>query len=174
MKRIIFFSLLLFSLSSCMTIGFQVPQPAGKKALDKFPQSILGVYADQPFGRDTGLMVSSHSVFLTGPEDMRGELFLSDTLILKKYKGYYIANYWDNEKRCWIIHPFTQKGNQLVMLNLNFNKEEAVSTFSAFTPIVRQDTDLIVLDPTRKAFKRMLKDPMLWEAHTMYRVRQNR
>ena len=160
--------ILLFS--SCITIGFEQPQPTGGTNLKEFPEAIIGVYDDEPLGQEKEMEIRRYSVILEDEEIMgSGELHLSDTLLLRKYKGYYIANWWDSNNKCWVAHPFKHKGNQLYLYNLDLGKDEAAVQLSAFTPIVRQDENVIVVDPTKKEFKRILKDSSLWETDTLYR-----
>ena len=170
MLRLSVFLSLVFAFSSCMTIGYEVSQPAGKKSLKEFPEAFLGVYDDEPLGRDTELVILSHSVFLDGDDELnQGELFLSDSLVLKKFRGFYIVSYWDKEMGTWMIYPFKSNGGQLQVYNLDVKKESAASQLSAFTPIVRQEPDLLVINPSRKELKKMLSDPELWEVQILYR-----
>ena len=173
MLRTPFILVFFLFLSSCMTIGFQQPQPAGKKNLKEFPRTLLGAYTDSPSGENIALILRSNSVYLEEEETLGDdELFLSDSLVLKKINRYFIANYWDNEKNCWIIYPFHGKNGRLLVYDLSLDKEQAAKILSGFTPIVRQESDLIVIDPNRQTLKRMLKDPTIWEKDTLYRIKQ--
>lgn len=172
MLRYSFFLVSFLFFSSCLTIGFQQPQPAGKKQLEEFPHALLGTYTDSPAGEEIALILRPNSVYLNDNETpAENDMYLSDSLVLKKFKRYYIANYWDKEKKCWIIYPFQGNQGRVMVYDLSLEKENAAKTLSGFTPLIRQDSDLIVVDPNRKALKRMLKDPTIWEIDTLYKMK---
>lgn len=170
MIRLSLFLILLLSVSSCITIGFENPQPAGRKNLDEFPQAMLGSYDDDPNGRKAELEILDNSVILEDEEALgQGRLYLSDTLQLRKYKKFFVANWWNSGEKCWDVHPFRKTGDRLFLYSIDLNKEEANERLSAYTPIVRRDENLLVVNPSRRVFGRMLKDPELWKVDTLYR-----
>jgi hypothetical protein len=170
MLRISSFLVLLLCLPSCMTIGFEQPQPAGKKSQSTFPKALLGVYDEVPFGRDTELIILPQSIYIDGEDDvLKGQIHLSDSLVLKKFSGFYFASYRDKDNACWIVHPFKGRKGELWVYNLDLDKEQAAAELSAYTPITRQATDLLVIDPNRRTLRKMLKDPDLWQIDTLYR-----
>lgn len=172
MNRLLLFALFL-SLSSCITIGFQQPQPAGKKSLDAFPSGLWGEYDDEAQGRKPELIIRENSVYLEGESEIgEGVIQLGDTLVLKKFKGFYIASYWLPEEGYWIIHPFKTGPDMLYVYNLDLDRENAASTLSPFTRIIRQEEDFILINPKRKELRRMLKDQDLWEIETLYRIKK--
>jgi hypothetical protein len=169
----IFFALLLSSLTSCMTIGFQQPQPAGKKSLDAFPSVLWGEYDDQTQGGKPELIISKHSVYLDGGSDVgEGVVRLGDTLVLKKFNGFYIASYLLPEEGYWVAHPFKTGPGELYLYSLDLKKEEAAGKLSPFTRIKKQGEDFILLDPSKKEFRKMLKNKELWEIETLYRIKK--
>lgn len=171
MKQLLLSVLLFSSLSSCMTIGFQQPQPAGKKSLNAFPPELWGEYDDQSQGDQPELIIRENSVYLDGGNEMgEGVVQLGDTLVLKKYKGFYIASYLLPEEGYWIIHPFKTGPGELYLYSLDLKKEEAAAKLSPFTQIKKQGDDFILLDPTKKELKKMLKNKELWEIETLYRI----
>ena len=173
MLRLCFFFVfvLILSLPACVTVGFEQPQPRGKKSLDAFPSSLLGMYDDIPNGQDAELIIRENSVFINDDEiGNEGDIYLSDSLVLKKFKGYYIANYRDTDCECWMIQPFTQDEDQLVLFDLSLDSDEAKKILPNFTRNIRKDGDSFIIDPNRRALKRMLKDPSLWEKSTLYRI----
>lgn len=170
MRRILFFVFLLSSLSSCMTIGFQQPQPAGRKSLDSFPVAIRGEYDDETKGRKPELIIRENSVYLDGEDEMgKGTVYLGDSLVLKKFKGFYIASYLMPEEDYWVIHPFKTGPGEIYLYSLDLKKEEAASKLTPFTRIIKQGDDFILLDPSKKELKKMLKNKELWEIQTLYR-----
>lgn len=173
MKRLLFFVLLFSSLSSCMTIGFQQPQPAGKKSLSAFPARLWGEYDDQSQGTKPELIIRERSVYLDGENELgEGVVQLGDTLALKKFKGFYIASYLLPEEGYWIIHPFKTGPGEIYLYSLDLKKEEAAAKLAPFTKIKQQGEDFILLDPTKKELKKMLKNKELWEIQTLYRIKK--
>ncbi|MBK6903335.1 MAG: hypothetical protein IPH04_11135 [Saprospirales bacterium] len=168
--RILLLFLPLFSLSSCLTIGYQQPQPTGGKNLKEFPSSLIGKYSQEPGDKKADVEVRLHSVIFEDEELLgEGEISLSDTLLLRKYKKFYIVNWYDSKNACWVAHPFKYNESKLYLYSFNLGKDEAESQLSAYTPIVRKGSELLVINPTRKEFKRMLRAGSLWEVEVLHR-----
>ena len=97
-----FFPIIIFF--SCKEITFQTPQPKGKKELTFFPEALQGKYKGDDH-RDT-LEILKNGFFL-GEDFME----LSDSLVLKMYKGFYFLNMRENtfsSSRVWnlvVMHP---------------------------------------------------------------------
>lgn len=169
-RRTLLLSFILV-LSSCMTIGFQQPQPAGKKSLDAFPKNMRGIYGENRRDRESDLQIKEESIItdIEMEQISQTEIFLGDSLLLKKFKGFYIANYRVSEDDYWLMYPFKAKCGKIIIYDLKLGKDDAAEKLSPYTRIVRQEPDLLVIDPKRRELKRMLKDPELWEADTLYR-----
>lgn len=96
----LFIAFLILAISACKEISFKEPQPKGKKALSEIPKELLGTYLleeEISAGRDT--MVVTKNGYFVKSDSTKGEL--GDSLVLKKYKGYYFFN--DNENPEWLL-----------------------------------------------------------------------
>jgi hypothetical protein len=105
----LFPAILILSLVACKEISFKEPQPKGKKSLSQIPRDLLGSYlvveekgADN---KDT-LVVTTKGYYV--PSDSSNEE-LGDSLVLKKYKGYYFFN--DNENPEWLLRVVKREPN---------------------------------------------------------------
>lgn len=97
----------LAALASCKEVSFREPQPRGKRALKEIPRELRGEYllVDEENNRDT-LVVTAKGYFMHSDST---EGFLGDSLVLKKYKGYYFFN--DNEDPEWLLRVIKREGN---------------------------------------------------------------
>ncbi len=90
---------LILLLTSCKEISFREPQPKGKRALKEIPAELRGEYllVDEDNNKDT-LIVTATGYLIRS--DSTGGI-LGDSLVLKKFKGYYFFN--DNEDPEWLL-----------------------------------------------------------------------
>jgi len=100
--------LLLLIFSSCKEISYKEPQPKGKKALQTIPESLTGTYLledGDESSRDT-LIVTKQGYLIVSDHK---ESLLGDSLVLKKYKGYYFVNI--NENPEWLLRIIRREKN---------------------------------------------------------------
>jgi len=105
----LFPAILILSLIACKEISFKEPQPKGKKSLSKIPRELLGSYlVVEEKGTDSKdtLVVTTKGYYV--PSDSSKEE-LGDSLVLKKYKGYYFFN--DNENPEWLLRVVKREPN---------------------------------------------------------------
>ncbi len=104
----LFFALIIVSATSCKEISFKEAQPKGKRTLSEMPQSLRGKYLlieENGNNKDT-LVITRKGYYVTG-DSTKGEI--GDSLVLKKYKGYYFFN--DNENPEWLLRVVKQEAN---------------------------------------------------------------
>src|SRR3954465_7219436 len=84
--------LLLLFLLGCKEISFHEPQPKGKKSLKEVPSSLQGRYIirDESGTSNDTLTIEGWGYRLG--HNPNEKAFLSDSLVLKCYKGYYFVN----------------------------------------------------------------------------------
>lgn len=116
------FLLCLFAVvSSCKEISFKEPQPKGKPALNEMPKSLRGKYLlieEKSTNKDT-LYITREGYRVSG-DSTKG--VLGDSLILKKYKGYYFFN--DNENPEWLLRIVKQADNgDLSYMSMDHSEE---------------------------------------------------
>ena len=105
----LFPAILILSLIACKEVSFKEPQPKGKKSLSQIPRELLGSYlVVEEKGTDSKdtLVVTTKGYYV--PSDSSKEE-LGDSLVLKKYKGYYFFN--DNENPEWLLRVVKREPN---------------------------------------------------------------
>ena len=129
-----FLFLCLLLLVGCKEVTFREPQPKGKKALSVIPKSLQGHYLtiaeDGKVSKDTIIVTSNGYRFgYFDPADranQSGEYetgVLSDSLILKSYKGYYFLNVDEHPE--WLLRVIKQQKNgDLVYMALETKDED--------------------------------------------------
>lgn len=118
-----FFLVFLLAVVSCTEITYKEPQPKGKKMLTEIPMSLQGKYLlldDNGIDKDT-LFIGKTGYHTRG--DGVDEGVLGDSLVLKKYKGYYFLNI--NQRPEWVLRIIKQERNGdltiMAMEDKNFN-----------------------------------------------------
>ena len=117
----LFLFVLGISFIACTEITFKEPQPKGIKALREFPGALQGRYIVRQDSASTifdtvyieAIRYRINSIINEGDWMNRG--VLSDSLVLKNYKGFYYLNFYTDEQ--WIVRVFKQEKNGNVSLN---------------------------------------------------------
>lgn len=102
----------LLALAGCKEIAFNEPQPKGRKSFSSIPRSLQGRYLaveeDGSLSRDTIIVTATGYRFgyfdpkeRSAHHDEYEEGVLSDSLVLKSYRGYYFLNIY--EKPEWLL-----------------------------------------------------------------------
>lgn len=133
MKRL--FSLfLLLCFFGCKEVSFENPQPEGKKPLTSIPKSIRGKYLvvgdDGQLSKDTVIITEQGYRFgYFDPIERKAhneryeEGTISDSLVIKNYKGYYFVNV--NEDPEWILRILKpEKNGDLIYMTLEEKKTD--------------------------------------------------
>jgi hypothetical protein len=137
MKRLFpVFSLLVFF--GCKEVSFKNPQPEGKKELTSVPKSLRGKYLvktdEAELSKDTVIITSNGYRFgyfdpleREAKNDQYEEGVISDSLVLKSFKGYYFVNL--NEDPEWILRILKpEKNGDLIYMTL----EEKGTSFNVY------------------------------------------
>lgn len=158
---VVLFLLVVFA---CKEVSFENPQPEGRKALASVPRALQGKYlalTDEGIpSKDTVVITERGYRFgyfdvaeRSGKNDRYEEGVLSDTLILKSYKGYYFLNL--NEKPEWLLRVLRQEKNgDLIYMSLqqkdtDFNDFlKKLSAEIRVDSIQKEDEMLYQIDPT--------------------------
>lgn len=127
--------LIFIVLFSCKEITFKEPQPRGKKSLKEIPKNLVGSYLlkDEKDGSsETDTLVVNPKGYIVVSDKKGGHL--GDSLVIKKYKGYYFINTNDNPE--WLLRVIQQEKNgDLVFMTL----EEDGITFKDFLTKVSKE-----------------------------------
>ena len=159
-RKLTFASLVLI-LFSCKEITFKEPQPRGKKTLKEIPEALVGSYllTDEKDGSTDTLVVSAKGYFVTS--DKKGDQ-LGDSLVLKKFKGYYFVNI--NENPEWLLRVIQQEKNgDLVYMTMD---EEGTSFKDFLTKVSKEikvdsieinGEKLYQIDPSPKQLTKLIE-----------------
>jgi hypothetical protein len=158
---IIFFLVLV---AACKEVSFQNPQPEGRKALTDVPKALRGKYLtltdDGKPSKDT-VIITAHGYRFgyfdvaerSGKNDRYEEGVLSDTLVLKSYKGYYFLSI--NENPEWLLRVLRQEKNgDLIYMTLEEKNTDFNDFLKKLSAEIRVDSTqkenetLYQIDPT--------------------------
>jgi hypothetical protein len=118
MKQQLTFFILALVFFSCKEISFREPQPKGKKNLSQIPLELRGRYLaqndDGEISKDTIVITAKgyrfgYFVPAEKGNDKIDEGMLSDSLVLKSYKGFYFLSF--NENPEWLLRVFRREKN---------------------------------------------------------------
>lgn len=166
MNRIPVVCLLLLVLFACKEVSFENPQPEGRKALTSVPRALQGKYLvltdEGKPSKDTVIITERGYRFgyfdvaeRAGKNDRYEEGVLSDTLILKSYKGYYFVSLNEKSASAWLLRVLRQEKNgDLIYMSLREKNTDfkdflkKLSTEIRVDSIRKEDGMLYQIDPT--------------------------
>ena len=159
MKKLIPLLIILSTWMGCITVEFEVPQPDGSRELKKFPRKFRGSYLNE----DDGLLVITKNSFIAGHVDsiQNGEeTFLSDKVILKRYKKYYMLNTLTD--KYWESRLVELKDDSLLIYELNGEDENVILKLKEITSVKeildeKGEVKKIIINPTKSEFSDILK-----------------
>jgi hypothetical protein len=163
-KSFIIFTFLIAA--GCKEISFQEPQPLRRRTLNNIPKKLQGKYLtymeDGQLSQDT-VIISPRGYrfgYFEKPEisdhtDNYDSGSLSDSLVLKSYKGYYFLNFF--EKPEWLLRVIKQdsKGDlvYMAMEEEDVDFDDYVKKLSAeirIDSVLKEDKTLYHINPSPK------------------------
>lgn len=162
MKRLFPFCLLL-CITACKEVSFENPQPEGKKELTSIPKNIRGSYLvvgeDGQLSKDTVIITPNGYRFgYFDPIERKAhneryeERSISDSLVVKDYKGYLFVNV--NEDPEWLLRILKREKNgdltymTLEEKNIDFNVYlEKLSSQIRIDSMTTEKETLYQIDP---------------------------
>ena len=159
---------------SCKEISFKEPQPTGKKVLREVPKQLRGTYllVDDKEGAADTLFVSANGYLVASDKKQN---LLGDSLILKKFKGYYFVNI--NEKPEWLLRVLQQEKNgDLVYMSMEEDETEFNGLLKKISKDVRLDSlevngeKLYQIDPTPKQLVKLIEKGYFKKTIRMKRI----
>ncbi|MCU0396518.1 MAG: hypothetical protein MUC73_00310 [Cyclobacteriaceae bacterium] len=106
MKAFALFLLLILLNLACTEISYKEPQPKGIKALKEVPSKLNGRYLILESDEPVDTLVIDKTGYRLGKDEVAS---LSDSLILKYYKGYYFLNL--REEYVWYLRVIKREKN---------------------------------------------------------------
>jgi len=161
------------TLLACTEISYKEPQPKRIKSLESVPEKLHGSYlwdGDTVIFFDKGFRVKDKK------EDV---LYLSDSIVLKKYKNHYFVNYREGfEWRLRILKPL--KNGDLMFLEMeNVPEDEAerkifIEKLSAVTPVIETSIDSskhYIIDPSAKKLYALISKGFFKERKPLEKIK---
>lgn len=162
--RTSFLLLVFLAAFACKEISYREPQPKGKKALTKVPSKLQGRYVLPPENNTTPpdtVIINDTGYIITGESPEKAGL--SDSVILKHYKGYYFLNV--HEKPEWFLRVLkAEKNGDLVFLAMETEEKTFNAFVSSLSGVVTVDSSevngkkLYQIDPTPKQLMKLVRE----------------
>lgn len=162
-------------LIACSEISYKEPQPFGINPLSQTPEKLQGKYLVSDENENTDTLVIDKTGYYIGHDEMA---FLSDSLVLKYYKGYYFVNFRENF--AWYLRILKlQKNGDLLYLemdaipNTEEDKVKFIERLSVVIPVretTMDDKTMHVIDPSKKKLIELIKKGYFKE-QTFRRIR---
>ncbi len=164
MKRCLYMMLILLTFSGCDQVIFLEPQPEKVNELVEIPQTLQGTYLDQ----DGDTMYIDKQSFSYNSAEFIGleEVNLSDSVVLKKYKGHYYYNaairledgkYW----LCYILYP-EDGGSGFDLYAMDPDDVVKLAKLQEITSKIKDieegDKNYYLFDPKKKDYKKIISD----------------
>src|SRR5688572_4481650 len=156
-KSAIFLLAIVFT--ACTEISYKEPQPKGISSLPSVPEKMWGKYI---MDGDTVIFFDKGFRAIDKKEDV---LYLSDSIVLKKYKGYYFVSYRESYE--WLLRILKPQTNgDLLMFEMDNVPEDAtqrkvfVEALSKETPVIETTVDSVthyVIDPSPKKLHELIE-----------------
>ena len=146
--------IILVLLSSCVEVGFKNPQPLKARNLEEIPKEMLDFYTNQKKDSTENSITDLYSV-----DDF--DATLSETTILKKWKGNYFLNQKEND--LWHVFMIVPSSNNMYeTYQLDGGNEKTVSLLKKITEVEEVFSDdgelkSLILDPSHREFKKIVK-----------------
>lgn len=170
-KSAIFLLAIVFT--ACTEISYKEPQPKGITSLNSVPDKLFGKYI---LDGDTVVFFDKGFRSIDKKEDV---LYLSDSIVLKKYRGYYFVNYRDGYE--WLLRILKpQKNGDLLMLEMDNVPEDAaqrrlfIETLSKQTPVIETTVDSVthyVIDPSPKKLYELIQEGYFKEKKPLVKIK---
>jgi len=163
MCRITIFAIALcfIVLTGCKEISYREPQPKGKKPLPEIPKKLHGTYLLKATGEDSPdtLLIRSKGYYIASDKK---ESLLGDSLVLKKFKGYYFVNI--NENPEWLMRVIRVEDNgDLTYMSMDTEERsfnmllKSLSQEVPLDSLVVNGEKLYQIDPTPKQLIQLIQ-----------------
>lgn len=170
---------------ACTEVSFPVHQPKGIKPLSEIPKELRGRYVipeGDSIDRLDTLVIDAHRYYFTSSAkkaqaDWLDNAYLSDSLILKKYKGLYFFSI--RQKDQWLLRVVKlEMGGQLSFRMLAIDgagKDKLLWELEQELPVETIQIDSTEkyyrIDPSPKKLMQLVNKKKFWEESKLKRVK---
>ncbi len=182
MKRLLCIFTIL-CLASCTEVSFPTHQPKGIKPLSAFPKELRGSYlASEGDSIPDTLLIQESSYEILNGNARREKVWpevgvINDSLVIKKYKGYYFISFKENNE--WLLRVLTiDKKGSLTFMRMAVHDSEKVRSLSELKKeipvqeIKLSDSEKYYrIDPTPKQLMSLIKKKKFWEESELIKLK---
>lgn len=176
MKRCLFMIMILLMFSACDQVVFLEPQPPKVKELLEIPRNLHGTYIDQ----DGDTMYIDKQSFSYNSSEFSGleEMYLSDSMVLKQYKGHYYYNtavkledgkYWLS----YILYPESD-GSGFGLYAMDPDDVVKLAKLQEITSKIKDieegEKNYYLFDPKKKDYKKIIFDTIFTKMITFRKL----
>lgn len=162
---------------ACKELTYPEAQPKGEKNLSTIPDELHGKFVSSGTDGDT-IAIARNGIFNPAhPNDAKSTYILSDSLVLRKYKGYYFMNHHEHDKlnewRVVVIKRLSNGDLQTQSMTADDNKfSELIAKVSTVVPIDSSKTNhsirLYQINPTPQQLMQLVhggyfSDQRVWK-----------
>jgi hypothetical protein len=155
--------------TGCSEISYKEPQPADIKPLDRIPAKLHGTYIVKDEGQEVNdLLIVFEKGYRIQPKDSMKQaevFFLSDSLVLKYYRGYYFVNYRDDF--VWHLRVLKRgKNGDMSLMEMESvsshepTRKEFLSRLSKEIEVIETQADsstIYLIDPTPRQLLNLVR-----------------
>ena len=176
MKKILILLSLLLLLASCEEVIYPEPQPPRVKALKEIPDHLRGVYLDE--NQDTLVILRRSFIYHVFSFTDASEEFLSDSLVLKSYKGkYFLSTIMDiGDENYWLTYLFEQDESTGNIEAYTMSPDDVVkmAMLQDITSKVAEmgsgDEKYYLFAPKKRHYKKIIRDTVFSKVATFTRI----
>jgi len=155
---------IILIISSCSSVYYENPQPAGQENLSEFPKKLIGTYVDVEKG-DTIAIVSKEG-FSINMNSNDVKIPLSEKTILRKYKNYYFLSLKQEADSTWTVYIVKPEKKKTFVLYDFANEESTIAQLKAITKVKKQtksagETPIPVINPSLEELDKILESGLL-------------
>lgn len=175
MKKLLLITILTTTLFSCIEVKFKDTQPTKTKSLTEFPIELQGKYLislkDTINENDTFTIAKNYfsefSIEKSVNKGKKKNIFLSDSLVLKKINNNYTINIREDE--FWMVILLKPINDvDYSVLFIDGDDEATVEQLNLITKVEKiKDEDgeikALILNPKKKAFLKMVENKLVFK-----------
>lgn len=162
MKKILLAGIIcMLMLSACDQVIFPEPQPRKGKPLTEIPVRLQGTFVDDDY--DTLFVWKQHFSYDSGALDLEN-VFLSDSAVLKSYKGnyYYSSLIRVKGEKYWLSYILIPHEDGFDLYTMDPDDIVRLAKLQEITSKVRDikegDSEFYLFNPKRKHYKKIITD----------------
>lgn len=169
MKKNLWITIAACLLASCSVVRFDVPQPNGVKNLDRIPDKLTGMFIGT--NNDTLMVNVGWFSFKSTKGDMNVDLKLSDSTVLRQYKGYYFLS--NQEADGWnVVAVEPKSGDRVTLLMLYVDNADRLARIQKIVKLREKkksdgETDYYLANPTKEELIKLLEQGLFEEIVTL-------